>query len=560
MEMLLGRTDDCFGLIIHIGCGDSAGRFWQDRADTVILVEPDPERALAIKTWLEGGGKGTLIEAAVADRSGEGIFRRTSFGAMNSLRVPTGAKELFPGLQSLETVPVNMVRPRDLLSGRALENTRGRIGLVVDAPSEALLVLADLDDAGVLEQFDDIAVRVAERPLHEGGADRKDVEAWLKDTGRCLVWEPDPDDPDLRYAFVETDWKTRNSQNEQRVLELEEEVDAVRQSYAKASSDAQTNFTAFEKAKQDREALKEDVTALREEVDAVRRSYASASEEAQANLTALDEAQRDREALKAEVEELKTALSKTSEEAQANFAALDKAKQDREALKEDVTALREEVDAVRRSYASASEEAQANLTALDEAKQDRETLKAEVEELKTALSKTSEEAQANFAALDKVKQDREALKAEVEELKTALSKTSEEAQANFAALDKVKQDREALKAEVEELKTALSKASREVESMHKLYAELEALRDDNRLSLRIQRVAQADLADLQDRYASLAHEKLELENFLDELAEKVRQSMDSRESLSSEKNTKEARSRNKTSSKPARKRSRAQSK
>lgn len=370
MEMLLGRTDDRFGLIIHIGCGDSAGRLWQDRADTVILVEPDPERALALKTWLEGGGKGTLVEAAVADRSGEGIFRRTSFDAMNSLRAPTGAKELFPGLQSLETVPVNLVRPRDLLSGRALENTRGRIGLVVDAPSETLLVLADLDDAGVLEQFDDIAVRVAERPLHEGGADRKDLEAWLKDTGRCLAWEPNPDDPDIRYAIVETDWRARNSQNERRVLELEEEIESVRQSYASAS---------------------------------------------------------------------------------------------------------------------------------------------------------------------------------------------EEAQANFTALDKAKQDREALKAEVEELKTALSKASEEIEGLHKLRSELEALREDNRLLLRIQRIAQADLADLQNHYASLSREKLELEHFIDTLAEKVRQSIDIKKSLASKKNTKGTRSRAQPSGKPARKTSRAQS-
>jgi len=117
-----------------------------------------------------------------------------------------------------------------------------------------------------------------------------------------------------------------------------------------------------------------------------------------------------------------------------------------------------------------------------------------------------------------------------------------------------------LNAEVENLKSALSKASREVEGMHKLQAELEALRDDNRLSLRIQRIAQADLADLQEQYAALAREKLELEKFLDELAEKVRQSMDSKEALSAGKNTKTTRSRNKTSSKPAGKRSRAQSK
>ena len=405
MESLIDRTDGRFALVIHIGCGDAAGYLWQDRADSVILVEPDPLRAQAIRAWLEDGGSGTLVEAAVADRRGEGAFRRTSFGDMNSLRAPAGAIDLFPGLQSLESVPVKLIQPRDLLSERDLETMQGRIGLVVEAPSEVLVVLADLDDAGILEQFDDIIIRVAETPLHDGGADRSHIEAWLSETMHRVFWETNSDDPDIRYALVEPDWKARNKRDERRIFELENIASDLRQSYASASEEAQTNYAALEKAQQDRATLKE----------------------------------------------------------------------------------------------------------------------------------------------------------EVESVKAALSKASEEAQTNYAALEKAQQDRATLTEEVEGVKAALSKASEEARDAHRLRAQLEALRDDNSLSLRIQRIAQADLADLQERYASLAGEKRKLDDFLDELSDRVLQSMNSTEALTSESDAKASRSQVNPSAKPARKRSPAKS-
>ena len=404
MESLLKHTGDRYGLVIHIGCSEAAAQYWRERADRVVLVEPDPLRANGIRAWLEEGGSGTLIEAAVADRRGESAFRRTSFGDMNSLRVPTGALTLFPGLQSLETVPVKLIQPRDLVSGLDLDKIEGRIGLVIDAPSEVLIVLTDLYDAGVLEKFDDIILRVADIPLHEGGADRKCLDAWLDKPGYRLSWDADSLDPDVRYALVKPDWKVRNVQNKRRVVELENTISRLQQSKAEIAKEAQTNYSAFEKARQDRDALKK-------EVEGMRQSYASVSEEAQANYSAFEKAQQDRDALKKEVEELTVSLNKSTEEAQR---------------------------------------------------------------------------------------------------------------------------------------------------AHRLRSELEFLRDDNRLSLRIQRIAQADLADLQDRYGSLAEEKRKLENFLDALAEKVQQSMRDKEAVEPENKPKATRSRIRSSKKPAQRRSRSQ--
>ncbi|GJL96294.1 MAG: hypothetical protein DHS20C06_01110 [Hyphobacterium sp.] len=475
MESLLDRTNDRFGLVIHIGCSETAGRMWQRRADNIVMVEPDPLRADAIRTWLDEGGKGMLVEAAVADRRGEGTFRRTSFGDMNSLRVPTGALTLFPGLQSLETVPVKLILARDLINGRNLESIEGRTCLVIDAPSEVLVALADLVDADVLEKIDDIILNVAEIPLHEGGADRKYLERWLVESGLRLDWETNSVDPDIRYARVEPDWKARNTRNDLRVLELTEIVSDLRDSNAKILGEAQANYAALEKSQQDRDALKE------------------------------------------EVEALKAAKGEALEAAQANYTALEKSQQDRDAL-------RQEIEGLRQSYAS-----------------------------------SSEEAQANYAALEKSQQDRDALKEEVEALTAAKGEALDAAQANYAALEKSQQDRDALKEEVEVLKIALNKASEEAQGAQRIRSELELMRDDNRLSLRIQRIAQADLAELQDRYGSLADEKRKLEDFLDELAEKVQESMSAKAELPLEKKAKTTRSRARTSSKPAKKSSQARS-
>jgi len=409
MERLFDVATARFGLVVHIGCGEAAGSFWQGRVDDLVLVEPDPERALAVQNWVEGHGSAELVEAAVAERSGDGSFRRMSFGDLNSLRAPTGATALFPGLRSLESVPVKLVQPRDLLAGRDPGTISGRTALVVDAPSEVLVVLADLEDAGMLDHFDTVVVSVAEAELHEGGADRAGVDAWLTASRRRIVWEEDPADPDVRYALVEKDWKACSLQNSKRVQELESTISDLRSSYSRMSE-------------QNRASL----DGLNEELDALTAARDQARAEVQATLDTLDEISRERDALKDEVSAGKEASAQAIEQ---------------------LSEMKAELEATQHRYADQGQ------------------------------------------------------------------------------------------------------------STQRLSAELDALRDDNRLSLRIQRIAQADLADLQDRYAVLADEKRQLEHFLDDLAQKVIEAQE-KEPLPA---PKRAPARAKTGATPAAKRSGARS-
>jgi len=493
MQGLFGVETANFGLVVHIGCGDDAGRFWQGRVDDLVLVEPDPERANAVRKWLDGGGSGKLVEAAVAERNGDGSFRRTSFGDLNSLRVPTGAMTLFPGLRSLESVPVKLIQPRNLLAARGAGVSSGRSALVVDAPSEVLLVLSDLDEAGLLDDFDTVVIRVAEVQLHEGGADLEQVEAWLTGSQRRIVWESDPADPDVRFALVEKDWKACNLRNEKRALELETIVSELRHSYSRMSEENRASLDQ-----------------LNEEAGALTAARDQARAEAQAAQSSLDSMTHERDALNEELDRLRTEHDEATQAAQSSL----------ESMTHERDALNEELDRLRTEHDEATQAAQSSLESMTH---ERDALKEEMVAQQEANSKAAESA----------KNDLETLTQQVNELKAARDQTAKDAQANLAAFETMRSERDRLKAELE---AARHRYDDQDQATKRLSAEIDALRDDNRLSLRIQRIAQADLADLQDRYAMLADEKRQLEQFLDGLAQKVIES-EEKESLPAPKRT-----------------------
>lgn len=396
MQSGFGFGGERFRLLVHIGCGESSDLGDGNIVDRFMLVEPDPDRARAARAWLQQTGTGVLVEAAVAEEDGDAAFRRTSFSDVNSLRVATGATALFPGLRALETCTVKTVQPRNLVRAELEKVDGGACGLIVDAPSEVLLVLDDLHCAGMLARFSHVIVRVPEEPLHEGGADRRTFEAWMTDAEYTVSWEEKPSDPDVRYGRVCPDWQTR-------------------------------------------------VTRQKKQIDGLE-------------------------------------------------AALEEA---------------------RRSYAGVSEEAEANAKAYETALSERNELSAKCEALQKSLSQASVDLEASRAALAELSEERDGLR-------DAKAKVLKDSEANLQAFEAMRSERDRLKGG---LSAATERAEEQAQALQRLSAELEELRDDNRLSLRIQRIAQADLADLQERYAALSGEKRELEVFLDELAENVAEAM-----------------------------------
>ena len=477
MQSGFGFDGERLSLLVRVGCGESAYLGDEQIADKLMLVEPDPDRAQAARAWLQQTGAGVLVEAAVADEDGEATFNRTSFADVNSLRVVTGATALFPGVRALETCTVKTVRPRNLFQAGLEDVGDGPRGLIVDAPSEVLLVLDDLHQAGLLGTFAHVIVRVAEEPLHEGGADRRALEAWTAGAEYTVSWEENPSDPDVRYARLHPDWQARIARREKQVASLEVALEEARHSYAIASDEAQGSLKAYEAVLSERDELSE-------RCDALQRSLSQVSADLEASRGALDAVRQEREALEAswlkDAEVRQASLERLREERDSLETARGMAEADLASARDELVQLREERDALEKARGSAE-------TDLASTREELARLREERDDLKEARARALKDSEANLQAF-------EAMRAERDRLKSSLSAATE-------------------------------RADEQAQSLQRLGTELEELREDNRLSLRIQRIAQADLADLQDRYAALSGEKRELEVFLDELAENVAQAM-----------------------------------
>lgn len=368
-------------LLLHIGSGASSDAALCADADTVLLVEPDPQLAQKARVWLSETAQGRVVQAAVADSVGQAALNCVSYAKMSSVRAMTGALDLYPGLQVLRAEQVATVRPRDLLQEYEGEVRKGGCGLIVGAPSEAYLVLSDLHASGLLAGFGYIQIDAGEHPLHEGGASKATCETWARDHNYSVQWGRSAADPNLHVGRLNYDWNA-----------------------------------AYQKLTLLKERLEADVREARQ-------AYKSAVEEVSACSDSLEEALTRLKSKELELEDV------------------------------------------------------------------QETLAAEQQALKL---KTEQADQLNDSYL-KERKDRESLESELKRLQALI------------------QD--------------------ETQKNQKLLSEVEDLREDNRLSLRMQRMAQADLADLQSRFMTLATEKSQLEDSLDKISSYMRSEISQRREI-----------------------------
>lgn len=368
-------------LLLHIGSGASSDAALCANADTVVLVEPDPELAQKAKIWLSETAQGRVVQAAVADSVGHAVLNCVNYAKMSSVRAMTGALDLYPGLQVLRAEQVATVRPRDLLQEFEGEVRKGGCGLIVAAPSEAHLVLSDLHASGLLAGFGYIQIDAGEHPLHEGGASKATCETWARDHNYSVQWGRSASDPNLHVGRLNYDWSA-----------------------------------AYQK-----------LTLLKERLE-------------------LD--------------------------------------------------VRES----RQAYKSAVEEVSACSDSLEEALTRLKSKELELEDVQEALAA-----------------EQQALKLKAEQAD----------QFNEAYL-KERKERESLESELKRFQALVQD---ETQKSQKLLSEVEDLREDNRLSLRMQRMAQADLADLQSRFMTLATEKSQLEDSLDKISSYMRSEISQRREI-----------------------------
>lgn len=418
-------------LLVHIGCGDSADLELAAKSEYVFLVEPDSELALRARVWLESQSlQGEVCEFAVADAAGPAVLNRMSYASMNSVRALSAARDLFPGMRPVGAQPVETIKPRDLLESVRWRMKSGGCALVIDAPSEGLLILKDLDEAGCLTAFDHVQLITPSVPLHEGGCDRTQIEAWALARDYKLRWDPQPEDPELVQAYLTIDWSAR--------IERERAV----------------------------------VQALQRDLVEARNAFDSASEEARSSADLLEQVQTDLLASRQALAQLQQAL---------------------------LAAQNEKTELLNAARSACADILQTSDLSAQLVSDQGASLEADLKLVHD--------------------QHAEALRL-LEEQKAARDKAMEAAEANLEAFNAERARREDLKSVYEQLQ---SDYQAEQQSVQRLSQEVDGLREDNSLSLRIQRLAQADLSDLQARYQAVQTQKSELERILEEFSVRLHQ-------------------------------------
>ena len=487
-------------LFIHIGAGEGELAGLARRSGRAVMVEPDPDRHAELSVRLQDAPGVEVTQAVIAERAGEATFTRASLARFGSTRPVTGAKTLYRGLRPAGEVVLRAATVSDLVGAPSGQG----VVVVIDAVSDALTVLDQLEALGLVAPEARIFVKVAEIALHEGGAARADVEAWASARDYALTRLEDEDDPDIWTAWLEPGAGLdgaaapasaaatgENPASGPDRAELEAQVEALEQ---KAEDQAKLVRKHREKANRTGKQLDKARAALKSETAARKAAEQSVRE------------------LNGQVESLRSELSA--------------ARQSEEELKERVLAAEGGIEAERERAAKESSARREAQSALDKAEKalsarrgELEAVRGEVSRLKAQLEDSQAAAQAE---LEEARSRAESLAEEVETLNRRTHHAERKAEEVRTSLEAEREARSAAEARAREAEKARQSAN----------AELDAVRSDLAIALRTQNMTQADLKDLQARHESLQKDHQGLEELLGKLMDRLYDASDRAKALS----------------------------
>lgn len=258
-------------LVAHLGAGsgEALDRWLASGAETVLLVEAEPEAAADLLARAAGEARVRVVQAAVSGDPRPRPFHVANFADLSSLRAPAPAlRELFPGLR---IVSDEVVTPRDPVAvlGESLPaEDKGSALLVLETPGETLGILEALEKAGTLHRFDAICLQEGVEPLYAGAAPMAEIRDRLARAGYDLRDEPQPEDPDRPRLVARLDraalrLRELKTETEAQKAEIARLRDAAAASEAElgtlreATAAAKTEIAALTKAQTELKSLRE---------------------------------------------------------------------------------------------------------------------------------------------------------------------------------------------------------------------------------------------------------------------------------------------------------------
>ncbi len=179
-------------LVVHVGAhlGEESWLYEFLGASTVLWIEADPDTCVRLeKRMLDKPRSGThhvIAQALISEEDGSelALRRYSNDGASSSIYSATDAFAAeWPGLEETgDVVPLRSHTLHSVLGNAGIELAMysSRL-LVIDVQGHELAVLRGATHS-VVAQFDLVCVEVSMEKIYEGGADGREVIAWL---ARC---------------------------------------------------------------------------------------------------------------------------------------------------------------------------------------------------------------------------------------------------------------------------------------------------------------------------------------------------------------------------------------
>jgi predicted nucleic acid-binding Zn-ribbon protein len=157
----------------------------------------------------------TVLPVGIGANAGRGELGVMNLRDLSSLRTPTDAlRSLLPGLRIIIREEVAVLDPASLV--REMGEISHPFRLIVDAPGLEMEILTGLRAAGALELIDQLELRCGEEIFFEGGSSRPELERWLLEQSFALD-HIDRVDPEWPVLHLHADHKART------ITELREE-------------------------------------------------------------------------------------------------------------------------------------------------------------------------------------------------------------------------------------------------------------------------------------------------------------------------------------------------
>ena len=285
------------GLILHIGAGrcSELPDYLAENPRRVLLVEPQKDRARSLAGRAHEHAEVEVMPAAV-DGAGNSNGRLNVFNLRDycSLRAPTGLKDSFPGLKTVREVDVETVDISDLVASESLSPDESH-RLVIDAPGEEADIVAVLATAGLLTAFQQIDLHCGIARLYEGGESSSEVLERLSAYGYEVQASRSEVDADRPHVITRlSPIKRENMALQEKVEELMEEHDRIKNELAQAAKDRDEARTALKETEAKLKKVTESRDSLQARENERNRQLAERQQELQ-RIQADDAERRERE-------------------------------------------------------------------------------------------------------------------------------------------------------------------------------------------------------------------------------------------------------------------------